>query len=325
MESLPFLERFAPMASRHLFWLALALPLACRGSKSAAPSTAETVVLPPSPPLFVEEGPVVYPTFDAGGSKEIAIPTVRCDETWAIGTVRIFPPPTWKVKVTPELLALPDPPSQLRVYMSPSRILLGPVGFGCRATTAGSAGFVLSVVPLDKLGADPSHDASLDGELVRTGNFCWFTSGYWPAGNLASRVFPVALHGRIQKFFVDTGFDPNGYFPTSPYPGEIVTLDGLHASYTDPPGVTGIASEGTAIEPNGDPIVGSLFETGDTVHGIDSMEVLAVRLIAERDPLTAAIIADFDARVRRDREDPGFRAIPRCTVGEGMGEPHCPP
>jgi hypothetical protein len=303
--------------------LVLALFLACRPSGSASPRPAETVELPPAPPLVVDEGPVVYPTFDAGGSNEIAIPTVRCDETWAGGTVRIFPPPTWKVKVTPELLALPNPPSQLRVFISNSWILLGPVGFGCRATLLSSAGPALSVVPLDKLSAEPFQDASLDGELVRTGRFCWFTSGYWNAGNLASRIFPVTLHDRLQRFFAGNGFDPNRYFATGPYPGELVTVDGLHASYTDPAGVAGIAAEGTDVRPNGDPILGSLFEVGDPVHGGDAMEVLAVRLVAERDPLTAAIIADFDARVRDDRRDPVFEAIPRCTEGRGMWGPPC--
>lgn len=308
------------MARRRL--LVFALFLACRPGASSTPRAVETVELPPPPPLAIEEFSVIRATFDAGRT-EIEIPTVRCDDNSPMGATRIFPPPTWKVKATPELLALDDPASELRVYISPYDILLGPPGFGCRSFTV-SSGSSLAIVPADQVNDDPVDHTPLTDELVRVERICWCLSGTFAATTLASRVFHVTLHDELQRVFAEGWIDPKN-FPTTPYPGELVAVDGLHASYVDPPGVTGIASNELFLQPNGDPIQGSLFVdvVDDRTIKLYGMTLLAVRLRAERDPLIVPIIADFDARMREDLDDPLFRSLPRCTEDETMAGPHC--
>ena len=300
------------------------LILTChREEATHAPLPSDTVELPPPAPLEGVEPPIVYPTFDAGGRTEIAIPVVACAEISCCRTTRIFPPSTWKVKVTKELLALDNPVSQLRVYMSADAILLGPPGFGCRSVLE-SSGISLAILPVDQVSAEDIVGRPLDGELVRVESFSWYTSGYWPAGTIGTRVFPDALHDWLQGSFPDHPWARPNMFPTGPYPGELVSVDGLHASYVDPPGVAGIAAEQRNLKPNGDPIRGAVFQRGDPVKGYEMMQVLAVRLGAERDPLVDAIIADFDERMRAGRDYALLRAIPRCAEGSDVDEAEGP-
>ncbi|HEX7600569.1 MAG TPA: hypothetical protein VF316_03145 [Polyangiaceae bacterium] len=115
---------------------------------------------------------------------------------------------------------------------------------------------------------------------------------------------------------------------TAPYPSEIVDVVGLHATYIDPPGVSGVADEGAGLTPNDTEIHGSIMHVGAPASNevADSILVLAVRLRAERDPLVAAILADFNERTRScsGAEDCfGLERLPRCFDGTEVEEDQC--
>ncbi len=267
------------------------------------------------------EPPIVYPGFDAGSRAEIEIPTVRCDDLGQVGWSKVFPPSRWKAKVTKELLALDDPPSQLRVYVGPYSTVLGPPGFECHGWY-GSSGQWLQLSPRD--GADLPWLVPHEGELIVVNESYWSTSGRTRCARLAARVFPT-LRGRARDVYaMYPGLAPLDGFTTDPYSGEVVHVEDQFASYVDPPRVSGIAEEGAWVTPNDDPVHGSMVDWQGRNPWSASMLVLAVRLHAERERLIAAIVADFDNRMRTCSKDDdcfGLDRLPRCF--DGMEE-RCP-
>lgn len=303
----------------------LALVVACEASPSvtaldAAPEAAPSA----SASTTMAEPPIVRPSFDAGGRTEIELPTVRCDDLGQVGWSKVFPPATWKVKVTKELLALDDPPSRLRAYVGPYSTVLGPPGMSCHGWY-GSSGQWLEVAP-DGVEKDP-WQRSLKGDVIMLNELYWGTSGRYLSARLAARVFPT-LRGRAKDVYdMYAGLSAVDGFTTNPYPGELVSVEDRFASYVDPPGVSGIAKEGAWVTPNEDPIHGAIVHW----QGLDprgaSMLVLAVRLRAEREPLIAAIVADVEQRMRtcsRDDDCFGLWALPRCFDGTDDVSVRCP-
>ena len=304
----------------------IALVVACEASPSvtrldAAPEAAPSA----SASTTMAEPPIVHPSFDAGGRTEIELPTVRCDDLGQVGWSKVFPPATWKVNVTKELLALDDPPSQLRAYVGPYSTVLGPPGLRCRGWY-GSSGQWLEVAPPEGVEEDP-YRRGPEGEVIMLNESYWYTSGRFRCARLASRVFPT-LRGRAKEVYDGYhGLSAVDGFTTNPYPGEFVSVEDRFASYVDPPRVSGIAKEGAWVTPNEDPIHGAMVHW----QGLDprraSMLVLAVRLRAEREPLVAAVVADFEQRMRTCSQDDdcfGLAGLPRCFDGTEDDPARCP-
>ena len=198
------------------------------------------------------------------------------------------PPPTGQPKT---VVMDPAAAAKLVYYTAGNVGVLGPKGWYCFGAY-GSDGTVLYVAP----GPIQSNNVLSQtwtagaGQALVASFSSGDTSGRFAVAKAIARIFPARRN--FAQSVISEGIEPASHFPTGPFSTDrTVTKSDTVVEYETPAGVQGLGTTFSRLTPGAGAIDGAALLLGAT----PDLAFLAVRLTPDLQPLTPAIVQQFEA------------------------------